>query len=496
MMYKWLGMLLLVILMAVPACAKSDLPLLVIADSGDMGGRYAVAQSLLLMSLDFHVVNPMESVDVSPFSGIVLLVDPHTPLSEELVSSVTKSELPLFIIGPGGIDSFIDARWVEGCFSVDCTLLNGAEASLLMPQASLCFPLGWDKDLGGSIGLLEGRRSPLCTRTGSITCLSWFDSDSEIMRNVLSDHLAQWLWPYRGRPTRFGSYIVLEEVYPFEDPDLLLRQGDFLFTHGIPFAVEVMPIQKNAEYPAMKRFCETLVYLQSRGAFIAMHVPLNGLQALDLEALREAIRASFEAYVQYGVYPLALSAPSDYLWSEKGLAALRGVKTILLHAGSQTTIADRNLSFADGHLLLAPSELKTKLVTDVYASALYLDVHQNPEALYEQLLSMKGMHIKSLWDIDNILYIGDSVLRNRGRNLAFDGEPKSLAYQPFKYELHNYNRGITQYLTEQIRASNQVLVLLVFLAAGAFLLIVLAARLQMRKQFISVAEDERKDHDR
>ena len=91
-----------------------------------------------------------------------------------------------------------------------------------------------------------------------------------------------------------------------------------LETENVPYVLCVMPIYANADYPAMKRFCEVLRYAQSRGAGIVMHVPQVTLANVTVEDLQKNIANAYSAYSRYGVYPLAIEAPDVWLMSEKG----------------------------------------------------------------------------------------------------------------------------------------------------------------------------------
>ena len=134
----------------------------------------------------------------------------------------------------------------------------------------------------------------------------------------LSTLLQTWLWPYKNSPTAYGQYLVLDRIYPFADPERLLSLVEMLETENVPYVLCVMPIYANADYPAMKRFCEVLRYAQSRGAGIVMHVPQVTLANVTVEGLQENIANAYSAYSRYGVYPLAIEAPDVWLMSEKG----------------------------------------------------------------------------------------------------------------------------------------------------------------------------------
>ena len=80
----------------------------------------------------------------------------------------------------------------------------------------------------------------------------------------------------------------------------------------------------------MKRFCEYLRYVQSKGVGIILRVPFVSIEQVEAEELTRHIALAYEAYAMYGVYPMAIEAPKTWLQCENGLEALRGFLTVPL----------------------------------------------------------------------------------------------------------------------------------------------------------------------
>ncbi len=475
------ALILIVLLALLPiGGARAESPVVVLFDGVDAPAVHVLTEALVYMGLDYRIVDPSEAMDLSGYSRAIVLIGGKLP--DDLASRLLASGMPVFVIG--GIGMLSTAQPIEGNLSVGYTFLSGASRSWLTKRTRVYVLTKWSEAYGGSIGRMEGEMYPLCAREGGVTQLAWFDPADEAMRAALHDLLARWMWPYENRPTQYGTYLVFEEIYPFEDPSLLRAAGEALSERGISYAIEAMPVSVNADYPAMKRFCELLAYLQAKGAAVVLRVPLNGLSALDADELKEAIRVAYEAYTQYGVYPLALCAPADYLWNDAGLAALRGIKTVFLHPAERTIGAEESKAYSDGHLLIAPAVGQGGPLTDVYATAVYVDLQGGVEAVIARVAALGSAPVMSLWEIDNALYIGDHGFFNAGYHVTYDHQNGSIAYQPFAYEPHAYDRGFVRYLTEQIEANNRVLFALVAAAAVALTIILATTRRQMRRQFL------------
>lgn len=484
MTYKRILVLIALFALLPMGAARAEAPVLVLFDGSDMPSACALTEALVYMGLEYRLVDPSKAKDISGYSRAIVLVDPRTARTDDFSNLLMASGIPLFVIGAGGIDALTDARLIKGNLSVEYSFLSGVSRSWLTERTQVSVLSQWSEAYGGSIGLMEGEKYPLCAREGDITHLAWFDPADEAMRAALPDLLARWMWPYENRPTQYGTYLVLEEVYPFEDLSLLRAAGEALSNRGVPYAIEAMPVSVNADYPAMKRFCEVLAYLQAKGAAVVLRVPLNGLDALDEAEGKEAIRVAYEAYARYGVYPLALSAPADYLWDDDGLAALRGSKTIFLHP-AETAAATENKAYLDGHLLIASAAGQAEPLTDVYATAVYVSLEGGVEAVMARVDDLGGAPVKSLWEIDNALYIGDHGFFNAGYEITYDHQNETIAYLPFSYEPYEYDRGFVRSLTAQIEANNRVLFVLVVSASMILTGLIVMARRQMRRQLLT-----------
>jgi uncharacterized protein YdaL len=115
---------------------------------------------------------------------------------------------------------------------------------------------------------------------------------------------------------------MIDEVYPFDDLDMLRLTAKKLYENGIPFIVSVMPVYYNTEYPAFKRYANVLRYIQSIGGSVIMHAPLETGNELVGDPLDVRLEQAQQTFVDNGVviyeetvtpYGISLAALSGML---------------------------------------------------------------------------------------------------------------------------------------------------------------------------------------
>ena len=84
-----------------------------------------------------------------------------------------------------------------------------------------------------------------------------------------------------------------------------------------PFVISVMPIYANGDYPAMKRFCEVLRYAQANGGTIILHAPITVREGENKDQVWDYLTIAMQAYINYGIYPVAVQLPESYMFEGK-----------------------------------------------------------------------------------------------------------------------------------------------------------------------------------
>lgn len=501
----WIALAAAFLLFMIPAQARADVTRLLILTDEQTSETSAAATDVLrrfaLYSSWTCTFGSSEDVpDTAGYTAVIVCIDPNRALDGAVAAAIQDSGLPVFVIGAGGLSELTKTQEYEGSLTLRLQTQTNTANDMLLSGNSVLLMQGSGETLGGQI-FVGAQAFPLCQTVGNITHLAYFDPSQESQCAFLSTLLQSWLWPYKNSPTAYGHYLVLDRIYPFDDPERLLSLVEMFETENVPYVLCVMPIYANAEYPSMKRFCEVLRYAQSRGAGIVMHVPQVTLANVTVEDLQENIANAYSAYSRYGVYPLAIEAPDVWLMSEKGQAALRGWRTVFLFQSDEALYGEKqpeNTALQDGHQIVAPAYDDTTAFTNAYAQAIYLDPTADIETLRTQVNRLKNSRaaLKKLSDIEGIVYAGDVYVHfYPSEGLYVNGAATSLVYQRFEYDTdYVYDRGFVQYMTEQIQTSNKLILAFVAVACTIFIAGMVISRRTTRRQLLGSAKRTRDEH--
>ncbi len=428
-------------------------------------------------------------VSTEKYSAVLVVVDESRALHEDTAYALRTGKLPVFVIGGGAIEQLAKTQTERGSIVVRCTTETGTSSDFLLKQDSIPMMTGEASVIGGAL-YVDSVQYPLCKRGGNITHMAYCDGREPLLAAALATYLQAWRWPYQNAPTGYGQYLVLDNVYPFYEPEDLMKVTDMLREEDVPYAITLMPVYGNADYPSMKRFCEWARYIQSTGAGIVLRSPLVSLEQVDLAMYQKQLAAAYGAYTLYGVYPVAIEAPEAYLQSRKGIEVLKHFRTVLLFESDDvlSDIAEEeNLAYYDGHQLIAPYDPTAHALTTAYAQAIYLDVTKDVEELRNFVRTIKRSRrvLKSLNDMEHSVYIGkDLVQRFGAERVTVNGKAVSLQYDPFVYEDYTFQRGIRHFLTNQIETSNQVIMAFVLVAGAFFLIAIVLSRRAIRRAIL------------
>lgn len=188
--------------------------------------------------------------------------------------------------------------------------------------------------------------------------------------------------------------------------------------------------------------------------------------------------------------------------SEKGQDVLRGWRTVFLFRSDEALFGEKqaeNTALRDGHQIVAPAYADATAFTNAYAQAIYLDPSEDIETLRTQVNRLKNSRtaLKKLSDVEGIVYAGDLYVHfYPADGLYVNGQAASLVYQRFNYdEDYVYDRGFVQYMTEQIQASNKLILVFVAVACTIFIVGMIISRRTTRRQLLGNhphAKDEQK----
>lgn len=339
-----------------------------------------------------------------------------------------------------------------------------------------------------------------CTRVDKFTHIVTYNQKSDILKAILTQEIALWMWPYKGLPHSYAQYVVFDEVYPFTDPGKLMKIADFMKRNNIPYVMSVMPVYENINFLSMKRFCEALTYMQANGGTVILHYPIIQSDEITAADIQKKINTALSAYTGYGVYPIALEAPSNWMYEDIGKEIMRRFRTILLKKSEKsgwTTNVVSNEVYSDGHKIIAPALTSGDNYASLikfHSSAVYLDVNDEIEDLTRKIEDIKSSEISvnSMWALGQAVYTDKIALIYENNILKLQGNVVKLEYVPFEYdEQLNYKKNGLANLEEIMAQNNRVLLMGIGISIIIFILFILIARYKNHKKFF-YSNDEMK----
>lgn len=167
---------------------------------------------------------------------------------------------------------------------------------------------------------LDGIHAPYGLNNDKYAYLSFYN-ESDVSEWSAAYILKDWL----NISDQGKLHVMLTDVYPFSDFGKLREISDTLYEAGIPFLVSSKPIFNNFDYPAAKRYAETLKYIQSRNGTIIVDTPaVYSANSGDLTILRKNIVSYIDFLVSHEVAPLGATAEmywfQDKYYMSEGLA--------------------------------------------------------------------------------------------------------------------------------------------------------------------------------
>lgn len=334
---------------------------------------------------------------------------------------------------------------------------------------------------------------PFCSQVGNVRFIPVTAYSGKLVRAALMQEMVQWMWPYRDAPPDYAQYFVLDQVYPFMPAEKLKEKVDVLIESGIPFAISVMPISQNTEFPSMKQFCQVLSYAQANGGAVILNAPIIHQTEVEIDELYEKLTDMTTAYTNYGVYPLGLQVPLSWTNDEVYLKVLERYKTVFVYDDGKSSgfeiDSHQNVLFQNSHQLILPLIELDHTGTSYlkcYSSALYFNAGEDLEVLEQKLRNCKESSVpfKSLWDMSHSVWANDFSMDYENHILCINEEERVIEFHPEEFdEDFEYGRNALQRITVSLQNQNKVLMLLVAVIIVLFTLLILYARKRNKRNF-------------
>jgi uncharacterized protein YdaL len=432
-----------------------------------------------------------------------------TGVSDSFMNALAGSGKAVFIAGGDIVKAYIDKKgypinsteYKDATASVHYEFSEKRNYNTLTDFNNGYLLTGTFRYKTGTVSV-AGVSSGLYAGYGSLLYTPVTDFNDSLILASFTDEVAQWLWPYNGKPHTYAQYIVLNEVYPYTNAETLMKVIEYLTENKLPFIISVMPVYQNGEYPAMVRFCEILRYAQAGGGAVIMHAPITLREDKNVDLIWQYLTTATEAYTNYGVYPLGIQVPEGFMFTETSREIIRRYSTIFWYKEEGEPTVDLsehyNSIYSDGHNMIGSSIYLDNLLSNqimVHSTATYIDMNESFDMIKEQLEEKKtsGIPFKNLWEIDNSVYANSLYLHTTNGQIYFNNEKKSLDYVPFVYDKnYDYNNSVFHWIAMDLAGLNEILVVIVIISSLLFTFFIIRARQFNKKKFLYTKEREQK----
>ena len=343
----------------------------------------------------------------------------------------------------------------------------------------------------------------VCAREGALTHLPVTDFDDPLIKAVFIKEVAQWKWPFNGSPNIFPQYIVVNKVYPYEDPEKLMGVVKMLVKGKTPFVISVMPMYVNGDYPAMVRFCEILRYAQANGGAVIINAPINQMNPFDKNVVLDYLAQALSIYNKQGVYPLALQVPRNWMFHPDTIEIMRHFKTIVTSNEEDSYLdaseGNTNEVYKDGHQWIGSSvaldDLGTSYVS-AYSTAVWISMEADPSEILLKINACRSSRIplKSLWDMEHSYWMEKDLMTYGNQGLILNQKKQDLSFLPSTYVKNfDYHRNMLQRFSKDLTSQNRLLIFMVGITSLVFLLFILFARYNNRRNYFFGSGEKEKD---
>ena len=495
------ALLLLLCLLAVPAWAdaQEETPEILILHESNPAGETLdslrqLADLATAMGKRANLATPEQVPD---YRGYTLILCYDLRSDEVLAEALTRSRARLVFLGGellpeclerAGTESVPEAASRRGIHGV----LRFSAQGETQEQIVLLPPSVYSPDAAEQSGQIEaeGLTLPFWSQWEKIAYVPLTDFRTALPLAALEERLGSWL----GWAKDTGRYLILEDVYAYMPAQTLLDRVEALKDSGLPFAVSVMPVYQNGDYPAMARFCQVLRYAQDCGGTILLHAPIQRQGSPDFEALDGSMAQTMENLARWGVYPAALEVPYSYLWDRQALDWLACTGTAFVYEDSAApgfyAETVENLAAFCGNTWILPGP---SLDGQGGARITRLSAASALEELRAELNQAAAFRWSDLRDADQYLRLGDHTVQLRGGVLTYSGTGESSEESWAVPEDFDYQRNVLKRVTINIQQESRFLIIMVAVVTVLFLGMILYARVRQYRHFLYYSRQQEYD---
>jgi hypothetical protein len=341
--------------------------------------------------------------------------------------------------------------------------------------------------------MVNDKSGYFCAKNGRLTHIPVADMSNQLIRAAIIKEISQWKWPYNGSPHVFAQYILIDKVYPYEDPGKLLQIVNLLKEKKTPFVISVMPMYVNGDYPSMTHFCEVLRFAQASGGAVIINAPINQMNRLDKDVMLDYLAQAMTIYNKQGVYPLALEVPRNWMFQKDTIEIMSHFKTIFSSGEIDSYLKpeDRNNNevYKDGHQWVGtsiPIDDTGVSYLSVYSTAVPISMQEDFEEIERKVKVCQDSFVplKSIWDVDHGYWLDKQLMSYKDGDLILNDKKMDLSFTPSVYpDRYQYRRNMIQRFSRDLTSQSRRLIIAVGFTSVLFLFLIFWARYRNRKNY-------------
>lgn len=357
--------------------------------------------------------------------------------------------------------------------------------------------------IGETTIVVGEKRYPFSVKLNNITVVPTY-SGNQSFQLCLGELLKNWLTP----SDAVSMLVLVPGIYPFSDLNQVVAMSDAFYASGIPFALGVVPIDDNMDYPAMARFYQVLRYVQSRNGTILIHRPSPETISDSDTALSEKMYAVMNKMVENRIYPLGLVTGEDLFFDDfNSLTPLNAFSSgiiisdpvqapQIIPAGNETWALNRASLGIDLETVVNTQSQTRNFINYPISTAIVLSLPKDDAALADQVevINTKWLSLTDYKNLQNYWSIGQNTIQSGFGEIRLNGMPVSLAYDEEPVDdQYAYQKPPEYNLAKLFTAGNVFLLTVVGIIIIVFIIIVIfSRRIYLNKFRKIVDQDEHK----
>lgn len=291
------------------------------------------------------------------------------------------------------------------------------------------------------------------------------------------------------------TYLMLDEVYPFDDLNLLVEKIDYLYDNGYPFIISAMPVFNNTNSNAMRRYAEALRYAQAKDGAIILHFPYiyqkDSFNAGIDDILSKMTKAN-KNFLDYLVYPTAIDVPEDLLYYDEAYKYLNTSNTIFLDTKKEIEKIDVDI-FGSIDNIIEKIPIEDFYYKNSYFNnkAITLKGNMDIEEFKNniQMVNTKEVYFDNFKYVNTYIHLGENILEGHNGSISLNNfnvtSQEFISIEEFENMVSNKieTKPIENNMIN-LSYANKWIILLTMLASFIFIIIGIRNRSLDRKKFL------------